>query len=949
MSVPVVFQFIIRSILPAIAFLMISVANAQTWRSAIYPESWQRPGESVSFYDDKLIQDFSFAGYKRGEQALPEVTGPVFDVTAYGAVPNGGGDSTVAIQNTIDAAAAAGGGVVFVPAGEFRVSPQGVNNFCLRISAANIVLRGAGVREAFLLNTSYEMRNKAVLQISPLSVPTSGSSKITADLDGPTRRIPVDDVSRFSPGGFVRIEWEFTDAWILEHNQQTWWNQTNGRPANARYLREVITTNPAEGWIEVDVPTRYTIKARDNARVIALSGLLSEVGVESLSIGNLQHPGTTWGATDYVDPSKPASDVHGSWLVRMQNVRDSWITDVHSRQAVENTSTCQMLSNGVYVQNSFRITLRDCEMRRSQYGGGGGNGYMYRVHQSNECLLERCIADFSRHGIVISSPGTSGNVFFRCEDRETARSTGHTGGYNTGASGSDNHMHFSHSNLFDQCHAHDSFYTASHRGNSGTVPHGLTSAHAVYWNTTGSGTRYNDIVRSEQGRYGYVIGTSGSRFGATNPTGGNTAPADHLEGIGTGDSLEPPSLYLDQLSRRFVPKLMLSGEVIQMPDNTFTVDAGLTLDGELLEEVISLVWEVVSAPADARFAMSEGVMKKLFTVSRPGSYVITAEGLMAEEALSAMITIEVLPLLGAVRFEHLFPEADSYVQGGEANEGSNFGDRATLQIKDDGAIHVRRESFMRFDLGDIAPESVGVAELHMYLTSAGAGASARTSVVDDNSWDELTLNWLSRPTVQTALVGDWSVPAQAWFVLDAGNAVRSQVAADGKISFRHQIISQPGNAVYAMASRENSNPEIHPFLRLEIPAGGLDQWLAENSELKEHERGPLDDPDGDRIPNLLEAWLGTDASSPDSGVLPQIALVDGEVEISVSINTALPGGLVYFLEYSETLGPDDWYLALGARWETTGPESDGRIPTTVRVPEGLTTERMFYRVKVEID
>jgi len=47
-----------------------------------------------------------------------------------------------------------------------------------------------------------------------------------------------------------------------------------------------------------------------------------------------------------------------------------------------------------------------------------------------------------------------------------------------------------------------------------------------------------------------VIGTSGNRSGATNPTNGNTEPADILEGIGQGELLQPQSLYLDQLAKR---------------------------------------------------------------------------------------------------------------------------------------------------------------------------------------------------------------------------------------------------------------------------------------------------------------------------------------------------------------------------------------------------------------
>lgn len=527
-----------------------------SWRSELYPENWQPPDDRVSFSSDAFLQDFSYAGYRRGEEPIPDRTGPVFDVTDYGADPTGASDSTSSIQNAIYAAQAVGGGVVYLPAGEFRISP-GPLSFCLRIDSSNIVLRGAGTEETFLLNTSHEMRGKSVISVGPSEVSTGDPISITADLAGPTRRIPVSDASQLAAGDIIRIEWAFTKEWIAEHKQEAYWSEAV-RPDNARYYREVRVSNPSEGWIEVDSPLRYSIQMRDQPRIYKVGGLRNNIGgmrnnigLESFSIGNLQHPDNGWGETDYGDPAKAAYDVHTSCLIRMQHVRDSWIRNIHSRQATENTTTAHLLSNGIVVVNSFRVTVSECEMRRPQYGGGGGNGYMFRLTYSNDCLVEKSLAEFSRHGLVVSHAGTSGNVFHRCADRETRRAVGSSAaGYQTGGAGSDHHMHFSHSNLWDQCHAHNSYYTASHRRFSGSVPHGLSSAHGVYWNTTGSGTRYSDIVHSEQARYGYVIGTSGSVSGAFNPVGGNTAPADILEGIGRGDTLEPASLYLDQLARR---------------------------------------------------------------------------------------------------------------------------------------------------------------------------------------------------------------------------------------------------------------------------------------------------------------------------------------------------------------------------------------------------------------
>jgi hypothetical protein len=579
------YQLLVASLLG----LLSSTASA-SWRSTLYPAGWLPPSSATSFYTARFLQDFSYAGYKRGEESVPEITGPVFNVLDYGADAGGTSDSTAAIQATIDAAASAGGGVVFMPAGTYRVAPQGSNNYALRISSAGIVLRGAGVGQTFILNTSYVMRSKSVILVAPASVSSGASVAFTADLEGPTRRIPVANAGAFSVGDIVRMEWVFTQAWIDEHNQGSWWNDSTKQPAPAQYLREVMAVNTDEGWIEVDVPTRYTMKVRDSARVFRRTGMLSEVGIEDFSIGNVQHPGPGFGEADYTIPGTAGWDAHASYLVSLNDMHDSWISNVSSFQPAGNTSTCHMLSNGIVLTRCFRVTVRNSTMRRGQYGGGGGNAYMFRVGNGNENLLVDCLADFSRHGLVLSHAGTSGNVFLRCEDRNTQRATGLSGSYTTSGSGSDHHMHFSHSNLFDGCHAHNSFYTAHHRGSSGTTPHALTSAHGVYWNTSGSGTRYSNIVVSEQARYGYVIGTSGEQSGVSTTTGGNTSPADHREGVGMGATLEPQSLYADQFAKR------MQGVFVFIKDATITPTAGYPLRGTVYHYVggsFSSLWTQV--------------------------------------------------------------------------------------------------------------------------------------------------------------------------------------------------------------------------------------------------------------------------------------------------------------------------------------------------------------------
>lgn len=91
-----------------------------------------------------VIPDYSWAGYKYGTTAIPDVKWKVFDVTKYGAKPNDGKSDYTAIQRTIKAAEANGSGVVFFPPGKFLVAEKEGISEPIEINGANIVLRGSG-------------------------------------------------------------------------------------------------------------------------------------------------------------------------------------------------------------------------------------------------------------------------------------------------------------------------------------------------------------------------------------------------------------------------------------------------------------------------------------------------------------------------------------------------------------------------------------------------------------------------------------------------------------------------------------------------------------------------------------------------------------------------------------------------------------------------------------
>ncbi len=533
-----------------------------SWRSALYPAEGWNP-EAALLDVDPVIQDFSYAGYRRGEAPIPTVAGPIFDASAapYGADATGASDSTAAIQAAIDAAGADGGGVVYLPAGTYRLAVPDDAAQALLINRPGVVLRGAGREKTFLLHTRYSgVRKKAVIRVlgsekARLLADGDVVAPLSADLRHSTRVIPVRSTDGFAVGDLVTIRNDITPEWVDEHREPGW----RGHEARLRgigYRREIVAIDPAAGTLTVDVPVRYALKLRDRARVVRVEGKpLVEVGLEDFSIGNIQHPGDSWGTDDFNKPGTAAQDVSGFTAIVFEQASHSWMRRVASFLPKRNTTTAHLLSNGLHVRQSTHLTIEDCFFQRTQYGGGDGNGYMFALIGAQECLIRRSEARLARHGFAMSLSTTSGNVLLDCLDADTAQALGAGTVYETTGKGSDQHMWFSQANLIDHCTGENSWFEAVYRPfpRSGPPPlHALTSVHSVYWNTRGTGAIKDAIVKSEQYLHGYVIGTRGerSRVELTARNRAATDPVDHVEGEGRGDTLEPGSLYLDQLRRR---------------------------------------------------------------------------------------------------------------------------------------------------------------------------------------------------------------------------------------------------------------------------------------------------------------------------------------------------------------------------------------------------------------
>jgi hypothetical protein len=119
----------------SLSFLLPGFAETPT---ATYSELWGRNGENWT--PRSRLPDFSFAGYHRGELALPKVP-PGVSVKQFGAKGDGETDDTPAF---LAALAQVKQGAIEVPPGRYRITDL------LEITRPGVILRGAGPDQTIL-------------------------------------------------------------------------------------------------------------------------------------------------------------------------------------------------------------------------------------------------------------------------------------------------------------------------------------------------------------------------------------------------------------------------------------------------------------------------------------------------------------------------------------------------------------------------------------------------------------------------------------------------------------------------------------------------------------------------------------------------------------------------------------------------------------------------------
>ena len=533
----------------------ILIADAANWRSTLYPDNWTPGYKDAS---GRFLHDFSYAGYHRGETALPVYSANVLDITKapYNADNTGTTDVRDIIQTALDDVGKAGGGVVFLPQGTYRIRVSATKANSISIKYPYTVLRGAGYNKTYIYNDTADVRNTPILLVGifsgGLTYPTSSTfTKITKDLLTPTDTIPVESVSNYSVGDWVKITSDLTQGFIDEHKANSVWQPGDfAGPTIYRYIKSI---DAAKNLLLIDAPTRYYFKQRDTAMVgrATRSTLITESGLENFSIGCRQSDLAGFGDDAYDSIGTGAYQVSTSYAIRYQNVVHCWARNIYSYRPAQNVSDIHSVSNGIQIRNSRFVTIDSCSFQKPQYKGGNGNGYGFTLEGGSDCLIKDCYANYNRHNYDFKGTSCNGNVLWRCKSENVRYS-------------SDFHMWFTQANLIDNFTMNKDLIEAFYRPFNNGMNHGYTTTESVLWNITGQSylSGQTVLIKSQQYGNGYVIGTSGAANKVSTPANTNIAgwgndvfdcnPIDFQEGIGTGATLLPVSLYADQLSKRLV-------------------------------------------------------------------------------------------------------------------------------------------------------------------------------------------------------------------------------------------------------------------------------------------------------------------------------------------------------------------------------------------------------------
>jgi len=387
----------------------------QPKQSSIILEQWETDPES-----SRLV-DFSYAGVYRNEQK-PDLTPDHyqrFNVLDFGAIPDDGKDDIEAIQRAVDAAAEAGGGLVFIPKGTFDFDVNTKKRF-VHIRHSNITILGAGEGNGYTTlhdhtPSDYPDPKKMwlgglwpsfflVYQLEADSVwtPFADSKNIKAQLGNAKKHSST--ISLSSDNGIVEgktylltMESENNELtknliYPLQKAGKYWWSSEKDYKYKIRQLVKVMKKEGSN--IILDAPLLWDLDEKYAPQLREIP-----IMIENVAIGGLKMT-TDWNE-EFIHHKDAIHD--GGWThIRMSYCENSWVQNtIH-----EHTT------GAVSVNNSKNCSVWDARIK----GNIGHNGFNINGFSTRN-LMYNLHGGQAFHTFALSSH-SSGNVYYNCYSQE---------------------------------------------------------------------------------------------------------------------------------------------------------------------------------------------------------------------------------------------------------------------------------------------------------------------------------------------------------------------------------------------------------------------------------------------------------------------------------------------------------------------------------------------------
>jgi hypothetical protein len=319
---------------------------------------------------EPTLPDFSYAGYKRSDVPIPNITGPIFNVTSYGATPNNSGFDDAGIQAAIDAAEAAGGGVVLFPAGQYRVSPTEDSNAWITVQGSNIVLRGAGSGSG---GTEIIMVNKKqggkMFRIGPANGWAATTvANVTQAATRETFWVTVDNTSQLAVGQFVVLkhqDTEYNSFYFGGKALDPDWSRVVTGGVGVHEMHEIAEI--AGSRVRFKEPLHFTIRLDSTPWRLDRVSPLKEVGIEDIRFTGSwdTYPETFVHHKDWIHDA-------GWSLLSMRETVNAWVRRVEFRHFNDALGTDSV---GWMTIENVRFTGKK---GHSSIGGRRGYGMLTR-------------------------------------------------------------------------------------------------------------------------------------------------------------------------------------------------------------------------------------------------------------------------------------------------------------------------------------------------------------------------------------------------------------------------------------------------------------------------------------------------------------------------------------------------------------------------------------------